>query len=164
MKPDFVSTRPSINQPAGQPADRPSVRATTPCPTYQYCDDFQPGVEINHSLFDRTTGKTSRTHTRNRWLMATSIHQASFERAIENFKKGLGRREMDDFRKTTFTELKETIATLQARQHFQRRLQDFNRLHSFLETIEQYGKVVTELFYRSDDIVAFVWVGDRSCI
>lgn len=71
---------------------------------------------------------------------------------------------MDDFRKTTFNELKETIATLQARQHFERRLQDFNRLHLFLEAIEQYGKVVTELFYRSDDVVAFIWVGDRYCI
>ncbi|TPX09019.1 uncharacterized protein E0L32_001720 [Thyridium curvatum] len=76
---------------------------------------------------------------------------------IETFKKGLDRRDMEEIRKTTYDDLKESIASLQARHHSQRRLQDFSRLESFLEAIEQYGSVITGLFYQGDDLLAFVW-------
>lgn len=83
-------------------------------------------------------------------------YQLSFEKSIVEFKEGLRKRDVEDFRATELEHLRTRIATLQTRQHAQRRLQDFNQLHPFLEVIEQYGKVVAS-FYPNKEIVAFIW-------
>ncbi|KAI1121431.1 putative zinc finger protein [Nemania abortiva] len=79
-----------------------------------------------------------------------------FDELLKDFKQNLGRREVEDFKKTTLEELRVRIGDLQARQHTQRRLQDLNRLEPFLNAIEQFGGVVS-IFYTNDDITAFVW-------
>ncbi|KAK8123091.1 hypothetical protein PG984_011761 [Apiospora sp. TS-2023a] len=91
--------------------------------------------------------------------MADNRYQSSFEKfekSIVEFKEGLRKRDVEDFRATELEHLRTRIATLQTRQHAQRRLQDFNQLQPFLEAIEQYGKVVS-LFYANQEIVAFIW-------
>ncbi|KAF2807330.1 putative zinc finger protein [Mytilinidion resinicola] len=87
--------------------------------------------------------------------MATSQGSA-FDRTLEDFKKNLKKKDQNNFKMTTFSDLKQSIAELQAKQHSQRRLQNLNRLKPFLEAIEQYGKVV-EVFCNSSEFVAFVW-------
>lgn len=91
--------------------------------------------------------------------MASRINPSSFDKALGEFKEGLGRREIEEFRTTTLKELKISIGKLQAQQHAQGQQQDLNRLQPFIEAIEQYGKMVG-IFYSNDDIVTFVWVSD----
>ncbi|KAI1147252.1 putative zinc finger protein [Nemania diffusa] len=88
--------------------------------------------------------------------MASRINPSSFDKALGEFKEGLGRREIEEFRTTTLKELKISIGKLQAQQHAQGQQQDLNRLQPFIEAIEQYGKMVG-IFYSNDDIVTFVW-------
>ncbi|KAI0192374.1 hypothetical protein EV127DRAFT_426763 [Xylaria flabelliformis] len=88
--------------------------------------------------------------------MDDHINQSLFDKALEEFKQSLGRREINDFKATTMKELKASIGKLQAKQHAQRRLKDLNRLEPFLEAIQQYEELVSK-FYRNDDIVAFIW-------
>ncbi|KAJ2989302.1 hypothetical protein NUW58_g3537 [Xylaria curta] len=88
--------------------------------------------------------------------MASRIDRSFFDKTLRDFKEGLRRREIEDFKTTTLKELKTSIAELQAKQHAQRRIQDLNRLQPFIEAIEQYGEVVG-IFYNNNDIVAFVW-------
>lgn len=89
--------------------------------------------------------------------MASFSHQSAFERALEGFKEGLKRREIDDFKSTTLSELRSGIITLQATQHSQRQLRNLNRLQPFLEATEEYAEVIRE-FCDGDDIIAFLWV------
>ena len=89
--------------------------------------------------------------------MASNAHTTSFERALAEFKKGLKKRDQDNFKNTTLEGLKKCIGDLQNKQHTSRRLQNLNRLRPFIEAIEQYGKVVT-IFANTNEIVAFVWV------
>jgi len=91
--------------------------------------------------------------------MANNAHITSFERALAEFKKDLKKRDQDSFKNTTLEELKKCIGDLQKKQHTSRRLQNLNRLRPFMEAIEQYGKVVT-IFANTNEILAFVWVGD----
>ncbi|KAI8630498.1 putative zinc finger protein [Xylariaceae sp. FL1651] len=88
--------------------------------------------------------------------MAGHTNQLLFDKALGEFKEGLRRREIEDFKTTTLKELNTTIRQLQAKQHAQRRLQDLNRLQPFLKAIEQYGELV-DRFYSNNEIVAFVW-------
>ncbi|KAI1355972.1 putative zinc finger protein [Xylaria sp. FL0043] len=87
--------------------------------------------------------------------MAGHIHLA-FDKALEEFKEGLRRRDIEKFKSTTLGELNLSIQRLQARQHAERRLLNMNRLQPFLDAIEQYGNVVAK-FYSNTDIVAFIW-------
>ncbi|KAF2492653.1 hypothetical protein BU16DRAFT_551492 [Lophium mytilinum] len=89
-------------------------------------------------------------------MMATS-QRSAFDRTLEDFKKTLKKKDHNNFKMTTFNDLKKSVSEIQAKQHSQRRLQNLNRLKPFLEAIEQYGKVV-EVFCNSNEFVAFVWV------
>ncbi|GAW19057.1 hypothetical protein ANO14919_085410 [Xylariales sp. No.14919] len=88
--------------------------------------------------------------------MTGSVEQSLFGEALGEFKQGLGRRVVEDFKATTLDELKASIGKLQTIQHRQRRLQDLTRLQRFIDAIEQYGKLVDELYGRND-LVAFIW-------
>ncbi|KAI1205006.1 putative zinc finger protein [Annulohypoxylon truncatum] len=82
--------------------------------------------------------------------------QSPFERALKEFQKGLGGRNIKDFQTTTLRNLQDSIVELQAEQHSQRKLQNLNRLQPFLKAIEQYGEVI-RTFCNNSDIVAFIW-------
>ena len=105
-----------------------------------------------HALLRRI----SRTPT-----MVSNSHVTSFERALNEFKKDLKKRDQDVFKNTTLDGLKQCIGDLQKKQHSSRRLQNLNRLKPFIEAMEQYGKVVT-IFANTNEILAFVWVGGMS--
>jgi hypothetical protein len=90
--------------------------------------------------------------------MASNSQATPFERALDEFKKDLKKRDQDNFKNTTLDGLKQCIGDLQKKQHSTRRLQNLNRLKPFIEAIEQYGRVIT-IFANSNDLVAFVWVG-----
>jgi len=93
--------------------------------------------------------------------MASNSHATSFERALNEFKKELTKKDQDIFKNTTLDGLKKCIGELQKKQHSSRRLRNLNRLKPFIEAIEQYGKVVT-IFANTNEILAFVWVGKIS--
>ncbi|KAI0010504.1 hypothetical protein F4779DRAFT_577169 [Xylariaceae sp. FL0662B] len=90
----------------------------------------------------------------------TSISQpqCEFRKALDHFKRtaGLTRAEEDEFRMTSLGELKNCIQTIQRDQEQKRRMMYMKRLDPFLQTMEQYGKVI-EVFVNTSDIVAFIW-------
>lgn len=88
--------------------------------------------------------------------MASNPHAQAFESVLEEFKKGLKKRDQETFEFTTFNDLTNSIVDLQTKQYELRELQNQNRLRPFLEVIEQYGKLV-EVFYNGNAIMAFVW-------
>ncbi|KAI0550332.1 putative zinc finger protein [Xylaria curta] len=88
--------------------------------------------------------------------MDDQTNQSLFDKALGEFKQGLGRREIEGFKATTLKVLKACIGEIQAKQHAQRRLKDLNRLEPFLEAIQQFGELVDK-FHKNDDIVAFIW-------
>lgn len=89
--------------------------------------------------------------------MADESHKAAFESILDDFKRGLKRRDQESFKFGSLEELEKSIAILQKKHHLERQLQNLNRLKPFLEAIDQYGKVV-EVFANSSIFVAFVWV------
>jgi hypothetical protein len=93
--------------------------------------------------------------------MASNRQVTSFERALNEFKKDLKKKDQVLFKNTTLDDLKKCIGELQKKQHSSRRLQNLNRLKPFIEAIDQYGKVVT-IFANTNEILAFVWVGEMS--
>jgi len=82
-----------------------------------------------------------------------------FERTLDDFKKDLSKKERDNFKFSTLEDLEQCLATIQAKQQSQRRVQNLNRLRPFLEAMDQFGKVV-EIFCNSSEFVPFVWVSD----
>lgn len=89
--------------------------------------------------------------------MAGKTHDAVFEAVLDDFKRGLKRRDVENFKIGSMEEVEKSIGSLQEKHHLERRLKNLNRLKPFLEAIDQYGKVV-EVFANSSIFVAFVWV------
>lgn len=85
-----------------------------------------------------------------------TLEATPFERALAQFKMGLKKRDLENFKKTTLVDLRQTIGELQEKQHASRRLQGLNRIQPFLEAMEQFGKVIT-IFANTNEILAFVW-------
>ncbi|KAJ3454415.1 hypothetical protein MRS44_018309 [Fusarium solani] len=79
-----------------------------------------------------------------------------FQRMLEEFKQGLKKRDQETFKLTTLDTLSRSIATLQARLHAERRLQNPNRLVRFLEAIKQYGEIL-RVFCINNEVMAFIW-------
>ncbi|KAI9687323.1 MAG: hypothetical protein M1822_002366 [Bathelium mastoideum] len=88
--------------------------------------------------------------------MADNRASIRFEKALEDFKKGLRPEDEENFNGTTLEDLQNSIKDLQQKQYSQRRLQNLNRLKPFLEAIDQYGKIV-EIFANSSIFVTFIW-------
>ncbi|CAO2653806.1 Nn.00g032170.m01.CDS01 [Neocucurbitaria sp. VM-36] len=85
-----------------------------------------------------------------------TIEATPFERALAQFKMGLKKRDLENFKKTALVDLRQTIGELQEKQHASRRLQGLNRIQPFLEAMDQFGKVIT-IFANTNEILAFVW-------
>ncbi|KAI1387872.1 uncharacterized protein F4822DRAFT_294625 [Hypoxylon trugodes] len=88
----------------------------------------------------------------------TSSSSCGFLAALDRFKKasGLTRAEEADFQMTTLDELKSCIRTIQQDQEQKRRMMYMRRLDPYLQTMEQYGKVL-DVFVNTSEIVAFIW-------
>lgn len=84
-------------------------------------------------------------------------HQLAFQKVLDDFKKGLSKKEKDEFKDTSLQDLQQSIGELQTAQNGKRRSQFLDRIGPFLEAMKQWGQVV-EVFCNSNEIVAFVWV------
>ena len=89
----------------------------------------------------------------------TSVTQSTFEKSINAFKAkaGLNPDELKDFQLTSLDDLKVQISIIQNDQRKSKKLMYLKRLGPFLDTMEQYGKIV-EVFLNIHEAVAFVWV------
>ncbi|GME58775.1 hypothetical protein GTA08_BOTSDO11283 [Neofusicoccum parvum] len=92
-------------------------------------------------------------------MSASQSPQALFEKAFQDFKNeaGLTPDEEAQFKLTTLEELQKTVQATQLKQESSRRLRYMRRLQIFMDTMDQYGKVI-EVFVNAADMVAFIWI------
>lgn len=81
----------------------------------------------------------------------------AFRNVLARFKLGLTQDEVQEFRFSTLEDIHKVIEDLQAEQGRKKKMMDLSRIKSFLEAMEQYGKVV-EVFLNTTEFLAFVWV------
>lgn len=79
-----------------------------------------------------------------------------FRTLLSNFKKRLTQRELDDFQFTSLEDVRLEIARIQAEQEIRKEMINMPRIESFLEAIDQFGKVI-EVFLNTSEFVAFIW-------
>jgi hypothetical protein len=80
----------------------------------------------------------------------------AFEEGLVNFKKRLSKKELEDFEGTKLEDLKITINRIQEGQENVKQNMDMTRVGSFLEAMEQFGKIL-DVFLNASPFVAFVW-------
>ncbi len=80
----------------------------------------------------------------------------TFEMILSDFKKRLTEKELNDFKFATLKHVQIEIARIQNEQETLKRMMDSSRLQSFLNAMEQFGKVI-EVFLNASKFVAFVW-------
>lgn len=86
-----------------------------------------------------------------------SADTPAFRKAVEDFGLHLALDDQDEFRHTTLEDLQRTILEIQEKHASKRRMKNMTRLRSFLEAMEQYGKVI-EVFLNTSEFIAFIWV------
>jgi hypothetical protein len=86
-----------------------------------------------------------------------SAHMPAFWKALDDFRSDLAQDDRDKFRYTTLEDLQRSIIDIQAKHASDRKAKNMTRLNSFLEAMEQYGKVI-EAFLNTSEFIAFVWV------
>ncbi|KAH7333141.1 hypothetical protein BKA65DRAFT_40515 [Rhexocercosporidium sp. MPI-PUGE-AT-0058] len=80
----------------------------------------------------------------------------TFEDALEDFKKGLNPKQIQNFQFVTLNDVRETALRIQSEQDQTKSLMNMTRLEGFLEAMEQFGKVIG-IFVNASTFVAFVW-------
>ncbi|KAI1458190.1 hypothetical protein F4805DRAFT_150609 [Annulohypoxylon moriforme] len=88
----------------------------------------------------------------------SSSIRCEFLAVLDDFKKtaGLTPNEETEFQMTNLEGLQNCIRTIQHNQEKKRRMMYMKRLDPFLQTMEQYGKVL-DIFVNTSEIVAFIW-------
>jgi hypothetical protein len=86
--------------------------------------------------------------------MASS--QTCFQESLSNFKKRLNQKELEDFKFATLEDVEREMDRIQREQANRKEMMNMPRIQSFLEAMDQFGKVI-EVFLNSSDFVAFVW-------
>jgi hypothetical protein len=79
-----------------------------------------------------------------------------FQMTLASFKTRLTPQEQDDFRFATLEDVRKVIDSIQNEQESLKTMMNMSRIQSFLEAMEQFGKVI-EVFLNVSDFVAFVW-------
>lgn len=79
-----------------------------------------------------------------------------FERALAAFRARLSPEEDAQFQVTGIDDLRMSILSIQSHQRARKKLVHMKRIASFLEAMEQFGKVI-EIFLNATDYLAFVW-------
>jgi hypothetical protein len=64
--------------------------------------------------------------------------------------------ERAQFRAASLDDLKITLLSIQAEQRARKQMMHMGRIRSFLEVMEQFGKVI-EVFLNVNNFLAFVW-------
>ncbi|KAI9858937.1 MAG: hypothetical protein M1813_007239 [Trichoglossum hirsutum] len=85
-----------------------------------------------------------------------SSENDSFERTLRSFKTRLTQKEREDFQFATLEDVRKVIARIQNEQEGTKAMMNMSRIQSFLEAMEQFGKVI-EVFLNASSLVAFVW-------
>lgn len=81
----------------------------------------------------------------------------AFRTVLSRFKSGLTQGEVDEFQFSKIEDVHNAIRDLQAEQGRKKKMMNLSRIQSFLEAMEQYGRVI-EVFLNTTEFVAFVWV------
>lgn len=79
-----------------------------------------------------------------------------FQTALTKFKNKLTGTQLSEFQQTTYNQLCAEILRIQQEQENVKTLVNMSRIQSFLEAMEQFGKII-EVFLNVSDAVAFVW-------
>jgi len=87
---------------------------------------------------------------------ATPVLSTGFEKALKAFERRLTPNEKAQFKATSLDDLKVTILSIQADQRSRKQMMNMSRVKSFLEAMEQFGKVI-EVFLNVNNILSFVW-------
>ncbi|KAL1850978.1 hypothetical protein Daus18300_012712 [Diaporthe australafricana] len=87
--------------------------------------------------------------------MATSSTNG-FERALTTFRARLSPEEDAQFQITAIDDLRMAILSIQSHQRARKKMIHMKRIESFLEAMEQFGKVI-EIFLNATNYLAFVW-------
>jgi len=85
-----------------------------------------------------------------------SSTKSTFEAILLDFKKNLTAKELENFQFTTLKDVREAAFRIQKDQEQLKTMMNMARLESFLEAMEQFGKVI-EVFVNASNFVAFVW-------
>ncbi|KAL9110913.1 MAG: hypothetical protein Q9227_004528 [Pyrenula ochraceoflavens] len=80
----------------------------------------------------------------------------AFQSTLNDFKKRLTSKEQKDFEFSSLNDVKWEMARIQKEQENVKQMMNFTRIQSFLEAMEQFGKVV-EVFLNTTEFLAFVW-------
>jgi hypothetical protein len=80
----------------------------------------------------------------------------SFRAILSSFKKRLTAKEQDDFQFATLEDVRTEVARIQDEQASRKEMMNMPRIQSFLEAMDQFGKVV-EVFLNTSEFVAFIW-------
>lgn len=80
----------------------------------------------------------------------------SFRETLSSFKKRLTQNELHDFQFATLEDVRLEMARIQAAQASRKEMMNMPRIQSFLEAMDQFGKVI-EVFLNTSEFVAFVW-------
>ena len=85
-----------------------------------------------------------------------TLASATFEAVLNDFKKRLTPKELENFQITTLKDVRETALRIQNEQEQSKTMMNMVRLESFLEAMDQFGKVI-DVFVNASSFVAFVW-------
>ncbi|KAI9869154.1 MAG: hypothetical protein M1813_002978 [Trichoglossum hirsutum] len=88
---------------------------------------------------------------------------SGFRLALDSFRKELTQEEINDFELTKFEDVRAVVADVQKKQGDRNGFQNMNRIRPFLDTLNQYTKVI-EVFLNTSEIVAFVWGPIKFCL
>lgn len=82
--------------------------------------------------------------------------EAAFTEALSKFKARLSSKEINNFEFATLNDVRATAIRIQYEQEGVKQMVHMARLESFLEAMNQFGKVV-EIFVNASSFVAFIW-------
>jgi len=88
---------------------------------------------------------------------AQVVQISVFQQALDEFQKTLREDDQNQIVCTTFEDLQRCILDIQKKHDTERMSRNMRRLKTFLEAMEQYGKVI-EVFLNASQILCFVWV------
>lgn len=88
---------------------------------------------------------------------SSHTHLPAYRAPLWRLQDKLSPEEQADFQFSTLDDLQVAINKIQENQLKKQHLQGLIKIKPFLESMEQYGKVI-EVFLNTTNILAFVWV------
>lgn len=109
-----------------------------------------------------------RNYFRHRVMATEPPESSGFSPVLTSFTASLTQEQNDDFKYCTLDDLKVAIDAVQKKQASEKKMRNLARLKSFLDAMEQYGKI-REIFLNTSNIIAYIWVSHNpswklSCI